>query len=476
VTSHRWARGGDAWLPFAKSLMANDGSLCSNQAVTDWISEEISRTHVRIERVGLAEMGDWGLDDRRERITHRTGRFFSIDGIHVAINDCGTSSWFQPIINQPEVGFLGCIAREHEGVIYLLVQAKIEPGNINVAQLSPTLQATRSNYTRQHGGRAPMYLEYFRSDSKKVLTDQLQSEQGSRFLKKRNRNIIITVDSEIPYNSQFRWLTIGQIKLFCQIDNMVNMDLRTVVSALPIDEMSVSADFTGYVLDAAVSETSEKLLMSLSGKIEPCHDFCSLLSWITEIKSNAVVTVKKIPLSHLDGWRFDEEGVCDSSKKSFDVRWVSVEIANREVASWKQPILQPHEKSVFAFIIKEFSGTPHFLVQAKIECGLIDILELGPTVQCSESEFRESACIPFAGIIREGRQTKVLYDTLQSEEGGRFLHDENRYMVLLADDDLVVPSHERYRWMTLSQILQFMKFSNYVNIQARVLIGALRFG
>ena len=33
------------------------------------------------------------------------------------------------------------------------MQAKIEPGNINKIQLSPTIQATKSNFTQKHGGR-----------------------------------------------------------------------------------------------------------------------------------------------------------------------------------------------------------------------------------------------------------------------------------------------------------------------------------
>ena len=34
-----------------------------------------------------------------------------------------------------------------------LLQAKVEPGNINKIQISPTVQATRSNYLRIHGGK-----------------------------------------------------------------------------------------------------------------------------------------------------------------------------------------------------------------------------------------------------------------------------------------------------------------------------------
>jgi len=72
------------------------------------------------------------------------------------------------------------------GILYFLMQAKIEPGNINAVQLSPTLQATKSNYTQVHKGNVPLYLSYFLEERKDVtiLLDQLQSEQGARFLKK----------------------------------------------------------------------------------------------------------------------------------------------------------------------------------------------------------------------------------------------------------------------------------------------------
>mgnify|MGYP000674128209 CR=1 FL=1 len=88
------------------------------------------------------------------------------------------------------------------------MQAKIEPGNLNIVQLSPTLQATRSNYTRVHGGKSPNYLEYFNGEKEVyVLVDQLQSEQGARFLHKRNRNIIVEIneDEEISVKDGFIW-------------------------------------------------------------------------------------------------------------------------------------------------------------------------------------------------------------------------------------------------------------------------------
>ena len=74
---------------------------------------------------------------------------------------------------------MGIITKEFKGVLYFLMQAKIEPGNVNCVQLSPTLQATKSNYTQTHAGKAPKYLEYFKNVTQdQILVDQLQSEQG----------------------------------------------------------------------------------------------------------------------------------------------------------------------------------------------------------------------------------------------------------------------------------------------------------
>ena len=102
-------------------------------------------------------------------------------------------------------------------------------------QLSPTLQATRSNFTRIHGGNTPHYLEYF--DGTKdvtILIDQLQSEQGARFFQKRNRNIIVEIPQEedLPILDQFLWVTLGQIKALMRFPNVVNMDSRTVISCI----------------------------------------------------------------------------------------------------------------------------------------------------------------------------------------------------------------------------------------------------
>lgn len=120
------------------------------------------------------------------------------------------------------------------GILYFLMQAKIEPENINKVQISPTIQATKSNFIQLHGGRKLAYLDYFVNANKyEIIVDQIQLEQSARFYKKRNRNIIIKVNEEIEVLPNHKWMTLGKIKELMKYDNLVNMDTRTVLSCIP---------------------------------------------------------------------------------------------------------------------------------------------------------------------------------------------------------------------------------------------------
>ena len=112
--------------------------------VLAWMKKLNNEVQSKIEQIPLCELRDWKYRD--DRVRHDSGKFFSIDGIRIETNYRDVRTWDQPIINQPEIGFLGFIVKKIQGVYHFLMQAKIEPGNLNVVQLSPTLQATRSNY------------------------------------------------------------------------------------------------------------------------------------------------------------------------------------------------------------------------------------------------------------------------------------------------------------------------------------------
>ena len=465
-------------LQFLRSALRLENPYVRTEEVLDWLRRRNDEVDVDIRLVPFGSLQDWHMDEGGS-IRHKSGRFFSIDGIRVETTWGPLGVWEQPIINQPEIGFLGLIAKEFDGLLYFLVQAKIEPGNINCVQLSPTLQATKSNYTRVHGGKTPAYLEYFRQAGTRypVLLDQLQSEQGARFLHKRNRNIIILVDEELPVYEDFCWLTLGQIKRLMSYPNVVNMDLRTVVSGIPYGEYDQDALTVFRTLHSASSSFYTDLLESSLDDSRWHLSLDDVITWFTGLKMQSELKVTQIPLPSIEEWEIVDDRIRHRDGRFFEVVFADVTIGNREVRRWRQPLIAPLQEGISAFVVKRINGILHFLVQAKLECGNLDVLEFAPTVQCITGSYKNSppGSVPYLDYVLDPRNGQVKMDVMQSEEGGRFYREQNRNMLIEADESFPTDVSDRYTWMTLNQLQYFVKFNNYLNIQARSLIASVQF-
>ena len=452
-----------------KSLITQANPFNTTQEIREWIARRNREVAVKVEQIPFNEMKMWH-SDYDGSIHHDTGRFFSIVGIDVQTDYGKNNQWRQPIINQPEVGYLGILTKVIDGVLYCLMQAKIEPGNVNCVQISPTLQATKSNYSRVHAGKSPNYLEYFVNvKPENIILDQLQSEQGARFLRKRNRNIIIKVDEDVPVLDDFRWMTLGQIKeLMCE-DNLVNMDTRTVLSGLKISDYVTPIDGL-----SGMSDFGRDLILSSKTN----HSYTSArnhLSWLTSLKSKYDLMVTPCSLLEMPGWKKTEWEIVREDGNYFKIIGVNVTISNREVATWCQPLVQPMQRGLCAFIIKKINGVYHFLMQAKLECGNFDVMELAPTVQCLTGGVGKDNRPEFYDYVVNAPKEQIIVDAWQSEEGGRFYHEQNRNLIVEAGENFPLELPPRYTWMTLRQIYKFLRFNNYLNIQARSLISLLNY-
>ena len=442
-----------------------------------WLECHSRPEEFKVEQVPLDEMEKWALDAQGDRISHESGRFFHIEGIHVKTNFGGDLEWDQPIINQPEIGFLGFITRVFDGTRYFLMQAKMEPGNINTLQISPSLQATKSNFSQVHKGRRPTFLEYFNGEKQvKVLVDHLQTEQGARFFRKRNRNIVIEINEDIELPDEFCWLTLGEMKALLKEDNILNMDTRSVLSTIPLIEDGVIKNlepFDLFDLRSTLSANGKRFLESFISK-ESVNTTDSLLSWYTSQMMKCELEVTKKPLTQLDGWNVNKWAV-EGDERFFSVIGVNVTAGTREQTHWMQPLLKDTHIGLLAFICQEIDGVLHFLVQAKVEAGNLDLIELAPTVSCSNYEFvKTKQNRPFLFDLVFDNNSKIMFDSLQSEEGGRFYEIQNRNMIVEIPELTNVNLPFNYAWMTLAQMKEFMRYGKF-NIEARSIISGISF-
>jgi oxidase EvaA len=247
-------------------------------------------------------------------------------------------------------------------------------------------------------------------------------------------------------------MTLNQIVQLLRIDNTVNMDTRTVISGL-------------LFMGQKVQNTVENAL----------HSFEDIIKWLTHLKTFFELEVDEIPLNKLKNWVKTDVKFHHEENKYFEVIPIKVTIEGREVTKWMQPMIKAKQEGICVFIIKRINGIFHFLVQGKVECGNFDIVEMAPTVQCLTGNYKETGPgkLPYLDYVLNAGQDQIIYDVMQSEEGGRFYHEQNRNMIVEADETLSTDTSDNYIWLTLRQIQKFILFNNFFNIQARCLISAL---
>ena len=436
-----------------------DRPLHSDQELMDWLKERKRHTEVRIRRISLEECSPWYYDPMSGRIQNPNGSFFSITGLEADYPDGSRIS--QPVILQPEIGYLGIICKRIRNVWHFLMQAKIEPGNINYVQISPTIQATRSNFTRRHGGREPAYLEYFLNmRQENILVDQIQSEQSSRFLGKRNRNVIIRTEEEIPELPTHRWMTLAQIRECMKHDNLVNMDTRTVLSCFPYVFMMDS--ISGY---------SPEFVRSMHAVRHA--DVTDAFLRMNNTKMFRAPHLRQTPLLSLKDWEYSGHRFHHRERWPFEVIFCSLNIEGREVSRWNQPLFAALGEATFGLLCREKEGRLEVLVSVKPEVGCFDTVELGPSVQAEYGLGYQHDTVAEAFFEARKHPEQVIMDVLMSEEGGRFYHEQNRNVLVRVPPDSPAFDPDRYIWMTLGSLNAMTMINNCLNIQLRNLLMLL---
>ena len=427
-----------------------------------FLKERSASAAYQVTEVPLETLTEWRTEDR---LIHSSGRFFTIEGLSVRTNFGPVPHWYQPIIVQPEIGILGILIKRINGIPHFLMQVKMEPGNTRLVQYAATVQATPSNYQRVHGGRATPYLKYFLRGSRgRVVVDRLLSEHASWYLHKRNRNMIVEIpsDEHIAVRDDFTWLSLGQLRRQLALGN-VNMNARTVLACITYAGASNprgSDDFHRAVVESHQADRTDA-------------DLATTMTWLIDQKERYHLDVRRIGLSDMDEWITDGHSIRHRDGRYFRIIGLSVRATSREVDTWTQPMLQPVPGNLVAFVCQRHNGTLRFLVQALVQPGSTDRLELAATIQLAPGYLRGPQDQPplVEYLTMPGAQVRT--KSIQSEDGGRFHQADTQHLVVELPEDQPVETPPNYRWMTLGQLERLTQHGYYVNVEARSLMACL---
>ena len=219
-------------------LDKNYKPLHTTNDIKNWYKKVIKESKIKIKTIPLNKCQNWKLN-KKGFISHSSGSFYRVEGVRVlsSFKREAKGGWDQPMFTEPgyDGGILGLLKKKINNTPHYLINAKFEPGNYNFIQLSPTVQATLSNIKKAHGGSDVKFLKFFKPSPKKdckIIFKQWVSEEGGRLRNKRNLAIMVEYKSakKIDIGSDFRWVTLSQIKELILENAIVNPHLRTLVS------------------------------------------------------------------------------------------------------------------------------------------------------------------------------------------------------------------------------------------------------
>lgn len=408
----------------------------SNNQVYNWIKNQKQNNKLKIKKKNKFELNQWNFDNKS--IYHKKNFFFKI--IPFKFNQ-QNKNWFQPLIIQKEEGILGIIKKIHGGISYYLLQAKPEPGNINNIQISPTVQATKSNYQRKHGGKKTKFLDFFikKKNSKNIkkLSSLKLSEQGTRFLQKKNRNILIQINNmKIRPSKNFRWMTKENIKFLLRKKNILNMDTISVLSSI------IEKDY------------GEKTI----------NDFNFLKRNLKNFKTFLKIKKKQITFSRLKYWYDTKFEIFDLKKKFFSILFLDVLTNGREVKKWDQPIVSDHSNSLNGFIVSKYNNTNHYLLKVIQEPGFSSP-KYTCTISVKNSLSENLKKIKYYNFFHK---KKYNLNIINSDEGGRFFKNQTKNLISCIKNYKKVKLHKRYIWASHNQIIKLIN-ENLLTIEARIL-------
>ena len=414
-----------------------------NKIFQKWLNIQKKENKIRVKVKKLKSLKNWNFSN--QSIYHYSGKFFRIIGIEVTSNFEG-KNWDQPIIVQNELGILGII-KDKTKEKYLL-QAKVEPGNKNKLQLSPTVQATKSNYQRVHGGKSIPFLKFFLSKKKSFIS---QSEQGYRYLFKFNNNSLIEISKKIKVLKNFYWFSKKDLENLIKKKNILNMDTISVFSSF------VKKNKNDY-------------------PIQKTHE---INKWIKGRDKKYKLKIKIKPLINLKHWKIKPLSIVHKNRKHFSIIGIKINANKREIHEWEQPIIKGKEMGFVGFLMKEFNKTNHYLCRYNKKPGLkkstlscsVNTSDLKNFKQNSKLKNFQKKLIKNYFLNKKNDLTNI-YDNILSDEGGRFYNCEIRYKALKLKEDMSIKIPENYLWLSQNQMIEMIKRKK-IDIEARLLFGCI---
>jgi oxidase EvaA len=202
--------------------------------------------------------------------------------------------------------------------------------------------------------------------------------------------------------------------------------------------------------------------------------------WLARLRAAVAIATEPVAIESLRNWVIEEDRIIERERDvGFCARQFLVVARQREVPSWDQPLIDSGTCGRVLLLCQLRDNVLQFLVGASYEIGFLEGVQLSATIVVPpgrEDSSLSPACSRLLDVAGSDPGSTLIASCMQSEEGGRFYQDENRYEIVMLDAATLVPPSDEHQWMTLSQVMALKSVPGVLAIELRcVLVLLLKF-
>jgi len=404
------------------------------EQVRGFLEETIARSGFQLNPVSFASQSDWALQNGV--IAHRTRGFFEVIGL----NDQNREYL---LLYQPQSAITGLLIHRTREEIYLLLQARIEPGNTGVGQYGPTVQSTPANFFQLHGGKKSSNIDYFlhHVPGSLPIDSSMQLDLGGRYYLKSKWHTYVAVTDFLETNPTMAWVSMSAILEGLPQDQFFNADLRSLLavfdwqSFLGEERIPLRAPASTLMKDYLFRRTVDKSLLNL------------------------------VALDAMEDWECTPTGVFPKNQDlGVSIPLFHVRSSTREVTQWVQPLVQAQTTGSVRLYVRSEGADRMYLLSIISEIGVSGGVCIGPSeIRYPGEQAPDKMDRSFPG--------KVLHSFWECDEGGRFLHHDSEYQVISVDSTFPVASNQY--WVSGQELVSILHTSNMASFQLRCICSVL---
>lgn len=382
-----------------------------------------SISNFKISKVNFEAQKSWSILDGA--LSHISKGFFQV----VGLKNNRISLEERLILYQPQSALTGLVLLPLDKKIFVLLQARVEPGNTGIIQFGPTIQSTPANYLKLHGGKATSYINLFTQyyPDCQLITHSMQHDLGSKYFQKSKTHHYLLANDWIETEDNFVWASIDTLLELIEVDNFLNADLRSLLAVFDW-EMYFNPSYS--------------------------RSF-SLFSNIFDLQKIQNQDYSLVPLEKLTHWKINGEGIVSVNYQTTSVHLYHFSCTNREVTAWTQPLFEVNGKGTIRLFFRITNSEPEFLVTIGKEVGISTSFAFYPS-KMSLPEENQNMDFSFNG--------KLIRELVQCDEGGRFFQNDNIYQLILVEG---MDVETNQCWITRAQLKHLLQASNHCSFQLR---------